>query len=586
MQRTRRGFCASSAVAVLSLLPGIASGQDGIALDGHLRSVAGADVDGTVLRLSKVDGDGAAETTVDSSGEIDVTVPWPGIYRFTAIGTSKQRDRVPAVYAFENVSVSTEPGFAEFTVPEAHLVTIRCVDPDGNPIENLAVNFRAENGYGLSPGTFTTDAEGYVKYFGATERGVELAGRTGIELQPPTKPDRVEPLDSVSVSEPLDLEFTVSNPDPYKRNYRVIEADPDAGFHLPYLLYVPDSDGDVARPLYVQPHNDLPVETRAELINQLATAALGPAVELGFPAIVPGFPRTPNDGPDYIQSLALPSYRPGEFDNDRYDLEGIATEEFTAEMLTRIDEQLLAMIDDARSRLASEDYSLADRVHMNGFSSSTTFSHRFAFLYPERVRTITTGGSAVLPVPTDSIDGTTLPYPLGTADYETLTGRSFDEQTWADIDRYIYVGREDQPLPSTDERSYYPGSGRYRDRVPPVYGKNRVTERFPFVESQYEPAGVDATFEIYDGVGHRTTDETRRAVVQFHQDNAPQSPPTAPSNPRERVLQITGKSGPEALTQTDVSSVITLFNRGATRNGVAVTQTDVTSIVTMFNRAN
>lgn len=57
-----------------------------------------------------------------------------------------------------------------------------------------------------------------------------------------------------------------------------------------------------------------------------------------------------------------------------------------------------------------------------------------------------------------------------------------------------------------------------------------------------------------------------------------------PSDPRQRVLEITGRSRARELTQDDVSKVITLFNRDEAVNGVRVTQNDITNTITLFER--
>lgn len=297
----------------------------------------------------------------------------------------------------------------------------------------------------------------------------------------------------------------------------IIPADPDAGFQQPYLLYKPETRFNTARPLYVHPHNRPPVRTRDELITQMEQAAKGPffvAKRLGLPGLLPGIPRLPDDGPDLMQTLALPTIQA-----DGY-LEDIAIDEFPAESLERIDEQLISMIDDAMERLSAEDYSVTDQVHMNGFSASSTFSGRFAFLYPDRVNAFTAGGSGGHPLPRESIDGTTLQYPLGTADYATITGRDFDVESWKTINQYIYVGQEDQPLPDTEQFGYYGISHRDQEKAETVYGMNRATERIPFLKTEYSAAGADATFNVYDGIGHTITNEIIDDVVRVHRDTS------------------------------------------------------------------
>ena len=152
---------------------------------------------------------------------------------------------------------------------------------------------------------------------------------------------------------------------------------------------------------------------------------------------------------------------------------------------------------------------------MSGFSAACTFANRFAFLYPDEVRAIGAGGNTIHPLPKASHDGTTLPFPLGTADYEELTGRSFDREAWAAIDRYIFLGRDDQPLPETDNRGYYEPP-RYRETVREVFGMNRVTERYPFVKSQYNEFSDNAVFQIFDDIGHSIDGRMEEAMVGYH----------------------------------------------------------------------
>ncbi len=297
----------------------------------------------------------------------------------------------------------------------------------------------------------------------------------------------------------------------------VIRAEDGDDFELPYLLYRPESRDDSERPLYVKTHNSPDSATTDELIGGptvMRRPDLAGAVANRFPAIVPGFPRTPNDGPDYIQSLTLPSYK-SDLVGRAYKLDDISNDSFSKETLTRVDEQLLAMIDDAKARLADESYQVADQIHMSGFSAACTFANRFAFLYPDEVRAIAAGGSILLPIPKASHDGTTLPFPLGTADYEELTGRSFDREAWATIDRYIFLGRDDQPLPETDNRGYYEPP-RYRETVREVFGMNRVTERYPFVKSQYNEFSDNAVFQIFDDIGHSIDGRMEEAMVGYH----------------------------------------------------------------------
>jgi pimeloyl-ACP methyl ester carboxylesterase len=297
----------------------------------------------------------------------------------------------------------------------------------------------------------------------------------------------------------------------------MVEPDPDVGFHHPYVLYEPERGYETPRPLFLHPLNDVAVSTDEERRSHLREAVrsdlFGIARDLGLPGLVPGFPRTPNDGGDRVQSLSLPTHR------SETTLERLATDAFPAESLRRVDRQTVAMLEDARERLTGT-YPLTDRVHMTGFSSSAQFAARFAFLYPDRVDAISVGGNGAYPLPRASLGGTRLPYPLGTADYRAVTGREFDRETWTETAQYVYVGRQDQPLPETDERGYYPVSYRDRETAVAVFGRNRVTERLPVTESVYREAGADPTVRVYDGVRHTIDRKMVRDVREFHRENA------------------------------------------------------------------
>ena len=213
MNVSRRGFCAAGTGLLASGVVGAASAQESIEVSGVVRVDGDGAVGGTVLRFSNTTTDGSAETAVQSDGGFSLIVPGSGNYRVTVFDESPERDGVPVVYGFNNTSISDSGDIGEFSLPEAHEVSIRFLDPDGNPVEGLPVNFRAENGTGLSPGLFTTDSEGYAKFAGASTRGVELAGRTEVEIQPGGEsPTLIQP---VFIESAAEFEFTVEDPGQY-----------------------------------------------------------------------------------------------------------------------------------------------------------------------------------------------------------------------------------------------------------------------------------------------------------------------------------------------------------------------------------
>lgn len=398
------------------------------------------------------------------------------------------------------------------------------------------------------------------------EAGTEFSNRT-IELDEPIPETQ---LISISIQPPegaysyggaratvaVDESLEATTPE-----IELVEADPDAGFDLPYALFKPPTDQNTERPIYIQPNNAPPVETRDELKKQITDSGFRAPRELGFPALIPGLPRLPNDGLDIVQTLAIPTLQPDT------GLDDITTDAFPQETLERVDEQIVNMIDDAQARLADEPYLVANQVHMEGFSGAGTFTSRFAFLHPDLVSTISIGGTGAAPLPHETLDGTRLPYPLGTADYEELMGREFNKEAWVDIDQFFFNGQEDQPLPDTDPRSYYGISLRHEDTAVEVFGENRITERLPTTLSVYDEAGANVSSTVYEGVGHLVNGEMLDDIVAFHGEHSP-----AESNDSAEVSEA---SGGQNETVSNVSTTDTETSNESTPTQEGETSTDV-----------
>lgn len=532
MRINRRRFCSTALLGSTATVVGNVSAQSSTSVSITVRSEVGANVTGSELYFSNIKTNEGPTIELPSGGETDATLPEQGTYRVTLFDRLDPTEDIPLLYQFDNVTVDNSNTDLEFLIPEAYNTQIKFVDTNGNPIDGLSVNLRTKNGTTGFRNDFTTTKQGFIRYLPVSKTGVELVGGVDVELQ------SGRTLDTINVTESTQFEITVSE---QKKTIslsngiaELIEPTESNDFNFPYVLYRPDVSENTTLPLCIRPHNSTSVRTQRGLNSQLIgenspvySELFSMATENQFPGIIPGFPRTPNDGPDVIQTLALPSYR-SELISSSYRLDAIATNDFSAQSLERIDKQLLAMISDAKNRLDSEPYSVAEQVHMAGFSAGATFSNRFAFLYPSKVQTLTTGGSVVLPLPQNSYDGITLRYPLGTEDYEALTGKEFDKEAWKDINRYIFLGEEDNPQPGS--RSQWYGSLRYLDLVSKVHGDRRVTERFPFIKSQYNTAAPNtSTFELFEGVGHSVSPEMEQAAVEYHKNTA---------DPKTKTLEV------------------------------------------------
>jgi hypothetical protein len=176
--------------------------------------------------------------------------------------------------------------------------------------------------------------------------------------------------------DPYTLSFTIGTAKPSTASFKKIEANPSKGFSWAYYLRVPAIVKEPAI-LMVEPNNtgtvsDDPTvhDTAAKNESDIWATSME---ELGCPYLIPTFSRPASNASVYTQALdrnTLQTKLPG---------------------LERIDLQLLAMIDDARERLAAVNINVDRRVFMMGCSASGQFTSRFVMLHPDRVKVASIG---------------------------------------------------------------------------------------------------------------------------------------------------------------------------------------------------
>ena len=290
---------------------------------------------------------------------------------------------------------------------------------------------------------------------------------------------------------------------PYLARVRYVAADSAAGFRSGYYLYLPHAprrDATGHATLLVQPNNsgtitdDIAVQRRDAWWTGFERKRI--ANQLGTPLLVPVFPRPASAWQVYTHAL---------------DRDTLTTRD---PALARLDLQLIAMIDDARARLAAEGQPVAPRVLIQGFSASGMFANRFTALHPERVRATAIGSPGGWPLaPVDAVRGTPLPYPAGVGDLQMLTGRPFDAAAFAQVPQLIYMGSADD----NDSLDHEDGWERpVAAEVDRLFGDTPVA-RWPQAEALYRHAGVRARFELVPGVGHNRKALQDRSTAFFQQ---------------------------------------------------------------------
>lgn len=283
---------------------------------------------------------------------------------------------------------------------------------------------------------------------------------------------------------------------PYKIMFLAIDS--DNGINIPSILAIPLSN-EVNNQIIVEANN-LESEDSKEIIEQGVQTGYRLACltsNLPAPIIIPLIPSHKNY--PYLQQLSIECFDIPKGDKNY-----------------RMDEQVVRIINKSKNILRDDiGLIVSDKIFLNGYSSSGVFAQRFALLHPDVVETACIGGaSGSIPVPTKDLS-----YPLGIADYEQLTGRTFDFEKYSKIKFRYYVGEFetqnksntrvddfDAPAPMHD-MSYFNRS------VPVDVGKK---QREVFGEDMFSRAkrtiqvlkslGIDIQHEIILGRGHNNID--------------------------------------------------------------------------------
>lgn len=285
----------------------------------------------------------------------------------------------------------------------------------------------------------------------------------------------------------------------------LVDAAPEKGFNYPYLLKLPIvSSAESNNTLLVETNNT--TEHSDELELHLITARQ--AVDRGFgssiasnlnqPFLMPVFPRPNSNRLLYTHAL---------------DRDSMALQEGP---LQRLDLQLLAMIEDAQQRLRAMGVHVDNKVVLVGFSASGTFANRFSFLHPEKVKAVVIGGINAMPMlPIKDFQNKNLSYPLGIADFTSISGKDFNEKVWCGIKQFMFMGE-------LDSNDAVPFSDAYSDSdreiVYKVLGKEMMPKRWIVVQEIYKKSCANVRFKTYEGIGHGTNGSMNREIAEFLQE--------------------------------------------------------------------
>lgn len=285
------------------------------------------------------------------------------------------------------------------------------------------------------------------------------------------------------------------------------EANPESGFQYPYFLFIPDNISQETNvPIIVEPNNSgfLNDDLKAHIEKAERTATIDYYIgnyvsrKLNLPLLVPVFPRFESDSHLYTHSL---------------DRDIILKQD---EHLKRIDLQLLNMFEDARMRLGEMGYKTDDQFLMTGFSASGTFANRFSLIHPEKVKAVAAGGlNGLLMLPEKEMKGMELIYPVGTYDFETLFGKSFNPGAFHSTPQFLFMGK-------LDDNDAIPYSDAFdepeRKIIYQLLGEEMQPQRWEASQRIYDSLGINATIKTYEGIGHEHPENVKDEIVNFFQN--------------------------------------------------------------------
>lgn len=293
-------------------------------------------------------------------------------------------------------------------------------------------------------------------------------------------------------------EFTTTSVDTVIK----IDRNPELGFYFPYYIRIPKGlKQNEIKYLLVETNNSGVNDTlshhEGEVYLETIQKSLGSSLctKLKIPLLIPVFPRSAKEWKVYTHA----------FDRDAASIkEG---------EVKRLDLQLIAMVENAKTVLKKYDIAIKEKFLMNGFSASGVFANRFTLIHPTLVAGTACGGISAEPILCiPKLGKTKLNYPIGTRDFKPLFGIDVDLEEYKKVPQFIYMGKNDKNDAVLFDDAY---SKSERKIIFKLLGKEMVPDRFSKCESIYMQNKVNSTFTVYPNIGHETDKQVFNDVISF-----------------------------------------------------------------------
>ena len=320
-----------------------------------------------------------------------------------------------------------------------------------------------------------------------------------------------------------------------------VPAMPEKGFNFPYYIRIPstkymtENNGDKRYIMFDMVNSGVSNMQTAEAyvkkaLLQQTTFSVKVSEKLWAPLIMPVIPRSHVHY--YDKNNELNAIYEHAFDRDTAFLNEILTSSaggvvragyeklgLRADDFVNLDEQVLAMFEYATHYLNTYSQQVEqEQMFMAGFSASGTFVDRVSMLHPDKVKAVASGATLDdMMLPLSEYNGEKLVFPIGIADYEALTGKTFQIKDVNSMAKVVFMGAEDQndTLAEGFSDSY---SATERKIVGNAFGFH-LLQRAQLLIQLYAEAGGEAKFIIEEDTGHFVSQQMIDYLVRFFAAN-------------------------------------------------------------------
>lgn len=283
---------------------------------------------------------------------------------------------------------------------------------------------------------------------------------------------------------------------------------PQKGFEWGYALYLPQ-EMDTSKPLPILlTMNNEDVEDSLEELEQEVLRALRKNYSLYGIA----------DGVHVPLLVPLVLQGKGLLHTHQINRATFVTQEGP---FARLDEQILAMLQDARTQLATRNIKTDKKFLVAGFSSAGAFAWRWMMLHPTQVLAGAVGGHQDVLYPLEKYKDIPLIYPAGVYDFKMYTGRKFDKQAWKKIPILLVNGGADYNDPLPYKKVYGEEESRTWEQL---YGDKNLQQKWQQMQTILAPLAPNVQMHTYPHLGHETIWQDEIDFLNKHLNGGPLKP--------------------------------------------------------------